>query len=129
MKKLYVGNLDLNVTDQELAKFFAKAGKVVSAVVILNKDTGRSRGFGFVEMASEEEVKKAIKMFHYIAFNKKNIIVNEAKSERNSSAPREVVQEGEETTAFLERFIEEARVEEKVGFSIGKKHFFLTRDK
>ena len=121
MKKLYVGNLDLNVTDQELAKFFAKAGKVVSAVVILNKDTGRSRGFGFVEMSSDEEVKKAIKMFHYIAFNKKNIIVNEAKSERNNSASKEVVQKNEETTAFLERFIEEARVEEKVGFSIGKK--------
>jgi len=50
MKKLYVGNLPWNVTDSELESFFASAGEVVSARVITDRDTGRSRGFGFVEM-------------------------------------------------------------------------------
>jgi RNA recognition motif-containing protein len=50
MKKLYVGNLPWNVTDSELEAFFAPAGEVISARVITDRDTGRSRGFGFVEM-------------------------------------------------------------------------------
>jgi RNA recognition motif-containing protein len=50
MKKLYVGNLPWSVTDSELESFFASAGEVVSARVITDRDTGRSRGFGFVEM-------------------------------------------------------------------------------
>ena len=59
--KLYVGNLDYNVTQQQLEELFAPAGKVVSAVVITDKYSGRSKGFGFIEMSDEkEELRKLI---------------------------------------------------------------------
>ena len=58
--KLYVGNLSFNTTDQDLANLFADYGSVTSAQVVLDRDTGRSRGFGFVEMATEDEAQKAI---------------------------------------------------------------------
>jgi RNA recognition motif-containing protein len=58
--KLYVGNLSFNTTDQDLANLFADFGSVTSAQVVLDRDTGRSRGFGFVEMATEDEAQKAI---------------------------------------------------------------------
>ena len=57
--KLYVGNLSFNTTDQDLANLFADYGSVTSAQVVLDRDTGRSRGFGFVEMATEDEAQKA----------------------------------------------------------------------
>lgn len=77
--KLYVGNLDYSVTGDQLGEFFAQAGKVVSAVVISDKYSGRSKGFGFVEMGSDEDVKKAIEMFNGKDFQGRNIIVNEAR--------------------------------------------------
>lgn len=80
--KLYVGNLDYTVTSEQLGEFFAQAGKVVSAVVISDKYSGRSKGFGFVEMSSAEEVKKAIEMFNGKDFQGRNIIVNEARPRR-----------------------------------------------
>ena len=80
--KLYVGNLDYAVTGDQLGEFFAQAGKVVSAVVISDKYSGRSKGFGFVEMSSAEEVKKAIEMFNGKDFQGRNIIVNEARPQR-----------------------------------------------
>jgi RNA recognition motif-containing protein len=58
--KLYVGNLSFSTTDQDLANLFADYGSVTSAQVVLDRDTGRSRGFGFVEMATEDEAQKAI---------------------------------------------------------------------
>ncbi len=77
--KLYVGNLDYSVTDDQLGEHFAQAGKVVSATVITDKYSGRSKGFGFVEMGSEEEAKKAIEMFNGKDFGGRNIVVNEAR--------------------------------------------------
>ena len=62
-KKLYVGNLDYSVDQDQLKTHFAQAGTVVDAVVIKDKYSGRSKGFGFVEMSTEEEAKKAIEMF------------------------------------------------------------------
>ena len=61
-KKLFVGNLSWNTTDQSLQDFFASAGTVVSAHVITDRNTGRSRGFGFVEMSSDEEAQKAMEL-------------------------------------------------------------------
>lgn len=58
--KLYVGNLSFSTTDQDLAALFADYGSVTSAQVVIDRDTGRSRGFGFVEMATEDEAQKAI---------------------------------------------------------------------
>jgi len=76
---LFVGNLPYNMNDQRLAEVFAQAGTVVSAKVISDKYSGRSRGFGFVEMASAEEGKKAIEMFHNQDVDGRPLVVNEAR--------------------------------------------------
>lgn len=80
--KLYVGNLDYSVTSEQLGEHFAQAGKVVEASVISNRYAGRSKGFGFIEMSSDEEAKKAIEMFNGKDFQGKSIVVNEARARR-----------------------------------------------
>jgi len=80
--KLYVGNLEYSVTGDQLGEHFAQAGKVDSATVISDRYSGRSKGFGFVEMSSEEEAKKAIEMLNGKDFQGRNIIVNEARPRR-----------------------------------------------
>lgn len=77
--KLFVGSLAWGVTDDQLNQHFAQAGTVVSATVIIDKMSGRSKGFGFVEMASEEEAKKAIEMFNGQDLAGRTIVVNEAR--------------------------------------------------
>jgi cold-inducible RNA-binding protein len=79
MSKVYVGNLDYGVTDEELSSFFSEAGEVVSASVITDRHSGRSKGFGFVEFGSSEEAKAAIEMFNDKDMNGRNIVVNEAR--------------------------------------------------
>lgn len=78
-KKLYVGNLSYNVDDRQLEEAFAQAGTVASAKVIVDKMTGRSRGFGFVEMASEEDAQKAIDAMNGQEIDGRAIKVNEAR--------------------------------------------------
>lgn len=78
-KKLYVGNLLYEVTDDELTQHFGQAGAVVSAQVIRFQDTGRSKGFAFVEMASEEDAQKAIDMFNGQDFKGRKLVVSEAR--------------------------------------------------
>lgn len=77
--KLFIGNLAWEVTGDDLRSLFAGAGTVVDAVVISDKMSGRSRGFGFVEMSSDEEAKKAIEMFNGSDLKGRNINVNEAR--------------------------------------------------
>lgn len=77
--KLFIGNLSWEVTGDDLRALFAGAGTVTDAVVISDKMTGRSRGFGFVEMGSDEEAKKAIEMFNGSDLKGRNINVNEAR--------------------------------------------------
>lgn len=77
--RLYVGNLDYSVTGDRLNELFSKAGTVVSADVISFKDTGRSKGFGFVEMSSGEEAQKAIEMFNEKEYEGRSMVVNEAR--------------------------------------------------
>ena len=77
--KLFVGNLDYSVLADDLKGLFASAGTVVYAVVIMDKMTGRSRGFGFVEMGSDEEAKKAIETLNGSDLKGRKINVNEAK--------------------------------------------------
>ena len=79
MTKLYIGNLDYSVTGDQLGEYFAQAGKVVSAVVITDRGTGRSKGFGFVEYETDEEAKKAIEMFNDKDFQGRKMIVNVAR--------------------------------------------------
>ena len=77
--KLYVGNLAFGVTSDDLQEHFAQAGTVESAKVVEDRDTGRSRGFGFVEMASSEEAMAAIEQFNGQDFDGRNLVVNEAR--------------------------------------------------
>ncbi len=78
-KKLYVGSLSYSTTDDGLKNFFAGAGQVDSATVIMDKRTGRSKGFGFVEMSSDEEADKAIEQFNGKELDGRKLIVNEAR--------------------------------------------------
>ena len=77
--KLFVGSLSYNVTDQMLSDAFAQAGTVVSAKVIMDRMTGRSKGFGFVEMSSDEEAKKAMEMLNGKELDGRPLAVNEAR--------------------------------------------------
>ena len=77
--KLYVGNLPFSVTEDSLQQLFSQAGKVESATIITDRDTGRSKGFGFVEMSSEQEATDAITKFNGSDFEGRSITVNEAR--------------------------------------------------
>ncbi|HZE73642.1 MAG TPA: RNA-binding protein [Pyrinomonadaceae bacterium] len=77
--KLYVGNLSFRTTSDELRDAFSSVGTVESASVIEDRETGRSRGFGFVEMATPEEAAAAIEAFNGKDFGGRNLTVNEAK--------------------------------------------------
>ena len=81
--KLYVGNLSFSTSSSDLQELFAQAGTVESASVVEDRDTGRSRGFGFVEMASKEEGEAAIAQFHGKEVNGRSLTVNEAKPREN----------------------------------------------
>jgi RNA recognition motif-containing protein len=84
-KKLYVGNLPYTIDDSTLENHFASVGKVESARVITDRDTGRSKGFGFVEMASDDEASKAIDGLNNQPLGGRNVTVSEARPQ----APRE----------------------------------------
>ena len=78
-KKLYVGGLSFNTTEDTLKSTFAQAGTIESATIISDRDSGRSKGFGFVEMSTEEEAKKAIEMFNGQELDGRKLTVNEAR--------------------------------------------------
>lgn len=78
-KKLYVGGLSYNTTEDTLKSTFAQAGTVETATIIMDKMTNRSKGFGFVEMSTEDEAKKAIEMFDGKELDGRVVKVNEAK--------------------------------------------------
>ncbi|MGH7235283.1 MAG: RNA recognition motif domain-containing protein [Nitrospiraceae bacterium] len=77
--KLYVGSLPYTTTDQQLQELFAQHGTVSSAKVISDRYTGRSRGFGFVEMATSEDAQKAIAALNGTQYEGRALVVNEAK--------------------------------------------------
>ena len=77
--KLYVGNLAYSMTDSDLETLFAQYGQVQSAQVIMDRDTGRSKGFGFVEMGTTEEGQAAIQALHDQDVNGRKLTVNEAR--------------------------------------------------
>lgn len=84
-KKLYVGNLPYSATEQELNDSFAQVGTVTSVKIITDRDTGRSKGFGFIEMATDDEALKAINAFNGAQYEGRAMTVSEAKP----MAPRE----------------------------------------
>jgi RNA recognition motif-containing protein len=77
--KLYVGNLTYSTTEDELRTMFAQAGTVTSVALIKDRDTGQSKGFAFVEMASQAEAQKGISLFHGKALNGRDLTVNMAR--------------------------------------------------
>jgi len=77
--RLYVGNISFKVSEDDVKELFSQAGEVVSVKLIKDVATGRMRGFGFVEMASNEDAQKAISMLNGKTFMERNIVVNEAK--------------------------------------------------
>lgn len=81
--KLYVGNLSFNTSNSELEELFAQIGAVETATVVEDRETGRSRGFGFVEMASKEDGEKAIAELDGQEFGGRQLKVNEAKPREN----------------------------------------------
>ena len=83
--RLYVGSLSYHTTEEELADLFGQVGQVVSATVITDRDSGRSKGFGFVEMSSDDEARKAIDQLNGAILGNRQIIVNEARERRDSS--------------------------------------------
>lgn len=84
-KKLYIGNLPFSLEDADLSRLFAQAGTVASARVVLDPATGRKRGFGFVEMSSEDEAQAAVNMFNGTDVEGRSIVVDIARER----APRE----------------------------------------
>jgi RNA recognition motif-containing protein len=83
---IYVSNLSFNIQDEELKQFFAPYGEVTSAQIINDRETGRSRGFGFVEMSDDEASKKAIAELNGTSVDNRTITVSEAKP--RESKPR-----------------------------------------
>jgi RNA recognition motif-containing protein len=83
--KLYVGNLSYSATEQELQELFGQAGTVVSATIIKDRETKRSKGFGFVEMSSQAEAENAIKMFNGYSLSNRELTVNIARPREDRS--------------------------------------------
>jgi len=81
-KKLYIGNLPYSTTEEQLKELFAEAGTVESAAVITDKQSGRSKGFGFVEMSSEDEAAKAVELLDGKDIEGRNLKVAEARPPR-----------------------------------------------
>lgn len=82
--KLYVGNLAYTATEEELRTLFAQAGTVKSVMVIKDRETGRSKGFAFVEMETEEEAQKAISLLNGAQFKERALTVNVARPREES---------------------------------------------
>ncbi|OHA02058.1 MAG: hypothetical protein A3C11_03530 [Candidatus Sungbacteria bacterium RIFCSPHIGHO2_02_FULL_49_12] len=78
-KKLYVGGLSYDTTEDGLRNFFSGAGNIETATIIMDRMSGRSKGFGFVEMATDEEAQKAIEMFNGKELDGRTLTVNEAR--------------------------------------------------
>ena len=79
MKKLYVGNLPFRITEPELQDLFAEHGDVASVALINDRETGRPRGFGFVEMTNDADAEKAIEALNGSSVDGRNLVVNEAR--------------------------------------------------
>ena len=77
--RIYVGNLSYQTTSEELSQLFGQVGEVASASVVQDRETGRSRGFGFVEMSNRDEAEQAIEQFNGADFQGRNLTVNEAR--------------------------------------------------
>ncbi|NLE29296.1 MAG: RNA-binding protein [Phycisphaerae bacterium] len=85
--KIYVGNLPYDTTDEQLHELFSEFGQILSTAVIMDRVSGRSRGFGFVEMANDAEAENAIEVLHQKDFNGRALTVNKAQPKENRPRP------------------------------------------
>ncbi|EQC51830.1 hypothetical protein [Bacteriovorax sp. DB6_IX] len=83
--KIYVGNLSYNIENSDLENLFSEVGSVVNVNVVRDRDTGRARGFGFVEMQSKDDADKAINDLHQRDFMGRALVVNMARAERSET--------------------------------------------
>jgi RNA recognition motif-containing protein len=88
-KKLYVGGIPYSTTENDLKEAFSQAGEVTSSAIIIDKMTGRSKGFGFIEMANDADADKAIDMFNGKDFQGRTLTVNEARPLEERAPRRE----------------------------------------
>ena len=88
MKKIYVGNLNSQSTDEDLKNLFSEHGQVISAVILLDRNTGRSRGFGFVEMEDDHAAQQAIAALDGCELDGRNLKINEARPRTIRGNPR-----------------------------------------
>jgi RNA recognition motif-containing protein len=86
--KLYVGNLSYNVTEQQLRELFAQAGEIKEIALIMDRDTQRPKGFGFVEMTTQAEAQKAIEMFNEQELDGRRLTVNFARPKEDRGGSR-----------------------------------------
>jgi len=93
-KKLYVGNFPFTLGEQDLGDMFAEVGQVESARIVIDRETGRSKGFGFVEMANEEDAALAISKLNGAMINGRALTVNEARPQENTGGARGGRREG-----------------------------------
>jgi cold-inducible RNA-binding protein len=84
-KKLYVGNLAYRTTEEQIRELFSQAGEVESVALITDRETGRAKGFGFVEMSTEEASQEAIKRFNGYMLDERSLTVNEARPREERS--------------------------------------------
>lgn len=85
-KKLYVGNLPYSATEAQIRALFEQAGEIVNVAVITDRETGRSKGFGFVEMETAEGAQEAIKRFNEYMMDNRKLVVNEARPREDRSS-------------------------------------------
>ena len=84
-KKLYIGNMSYDTTEAQLRELFAQAGDVTSVALITDRDTGRPKGFGFIEMSNDDQAKEAIKRFNGFMVDSRPLTVNEARPREERS--------------------------------------------
>ncbi len=85
-KKLYVGNMPYSTTSEQLRELFEQAGEIAEVTIITDRDTGRPKGFGFVEMATEEGAQEAIRRFNGFSVDNRPLTVNEARPREDRSS-------------------------------------------
>jgi RNA recognition motif-containing protein len=89
-KRLYVGNLPYSATEAQIRTLFSQAGEITAVTLITDRETGRSKGFGFVEMETDEQAQDAIRRFNGFSMNNRSLTVNEARprEQRDGGADR-----------------------------------------
>lgn len=116
--KIYVGNLDWNINDEKLLEVFKEFGEVVLAQVIIDRETGRSRGFGFVTFKDEKSTKEAMDAMNGQYIDKRQVIVKKALPEGTINP----------VSSTLSVFINTAELNQEFGFKVEEKHFVVRRD-